>query len=156
MNPVSRVEGSRLRIRDAVRRWIEHRKAPPAVDLDWRQFQQQRIRQERACLHEACGELGLEILDILARKDPLHIVSEANPAEYHPVVRTIMPRLRSARCVEDVQRYVYEEMVHWLGEAQVKPVAAYSEMGQEIWEATKRLGSPPRSSPASSAAEDAE
>jgi hypothetical protein len=132
-----------------VRRWLERRNGPPVGALHWRQYQQQRIEHERACVRQAHGELGLEILDILAQHDPVRIVCEANPAEYEPVVRSIVPRLRSACCLEDAQRSVNEEMVHWLGDGKVQPVAAYGEIGQEIWEATKRRRvSPPPSSPA--------
>jgi hypothetical protein len=68
---------------------------------------------ERACIHHAHGELGLAVLDIVARHDPMDIVRDENPAEYEPVVQTILLRLHSARCVEDAQRIVREEVADW-------------------------------------------
>jgi hypothetical protein len=53
-------------------------------------------------------------------------------------VRTVLPRLRSARCVEDAQRIVREEVAHWLGDSKAGPESAYIELRQEIWEATRR------------------
>jgi hypothetical protein len=61
-----------------------------------------------------------------------------NPAEYEPVVRTIRPRLRSARCVEDAHRIVHEEASHWLTAELVGPESAYVQIGQEVWEAAKK------------------
>jgi hypothetical protein len=104
----------------------------------WKQFQQARIEQERARIQASHGEIGLAVLDILAQHDPMDIVRDENPAEYEPIVRTVVPRLRSARCVEDAQRIVHEEATHWLPDGRVGPESAYVLIGQEVWEAAKR------------------
>ncbi len=98
----------------------------------------ERIEAERARVRAAHGEIGLVILDILARHDPMDIVRTENPAEYEPVVRTVVPRLRSARCVEDAHRIVYEEAAEWLTAEQAGPERAYVQVGREVWEAAQR------------------
>jgi hypothetical protein len=118
--------------------WFVRKKVPSDLAVDWRQYQHERIQQERARIHHAHGELGILLLDILARHDPLRIVSDANPAEYEPMLCTMLPRLQSARCVEEAQRIVREEVVHWLGDAKAGAASIYVKPGQEIWEATKR------------------
>lgn len=104
----------------------------------WRRFQQERIAAERDRIRETHGEIGLTVLDILARHDPLDIVRDENPAEYEPVVRTIVPRLRSARCVEDAHRIVHEEAAFWLTDERAGPPATYLYIGAEVWEAARR------------------
>jgi hypothetical protein len=125
-------------MRDRDTRWLRHRRVHRPEQADWKQFQQARIEAERTRIRSAHGEIGLAVLDILAQHDPMDIVREANPAEYEPVVRTIVPRLRSARCVEDAQRIVHEEVAHWLADGRTGPASAYIVIGQEVWEAAKR------------------
>jgi hypothetical protein len=129
-----------LSITEAGRRWFQSWHAYEDQPCDWRRYRDERIARERACIQEAHGEFELLVLDILARHDPLQIVCEANPTEYEPVVRTILPRLRSARCAEDAQRIAQEEVVHWLGEAKVGRELAYVSVGKDLWETTKRAG----------------
>ena len=100
--------------------------------------QQARIETERARIQASDGEIGLAVLDILAQHDPMDIVRDENPAEYEPVVRTIVPRLRAARCVEDALRIIYEEASHWLPGGRTGPESAYVAIGQEVWAAAKR------------------
>jgi hypothetical protein len=137
---MSEITRGGLNIREAGKRWFWSKKAYAAHAGDWRQYQEERIGQERARIQQAHGELGLLVLDILANHDPLRIVCEANPTEYEPVVRTILPRLQSARCAEDTQRIAQEEVVHWLGEAKVGRELAYVSVGKDLWETTKRAG----------------
>jgi hypothetical protein len=120
--------------------WFRRKNTERTGGADWQQYRQQRIQQEREWVLQVHGKFGLELLDILARHDPLRIVTEANPAEYEPVVRTILPRLRAAHCVEDAQRLVLEELVHWLGELPDGQKSSCGQLGEEVWEATKRLG----------------
>lgn len=120
--------------------WFRRKNRERTASVDWQQYRQQRIQQERESVLQVHGKLGLELLDILARHDPLRIVTGANPAEYEPVVRTMLPRLRAARCVEDAQRLVLEELVHWLGEFPDGQKSSCCQLGVEVWEATKRLG----------------
>lgn len=125
-------------MRDRDTRWFQRRRVRRPEQGDWKQFQQARIEGERTRIRAAHGEIGLAVLDILAQHDPMDIVRAENPAEYEPVVRTIVPRLRSARCVEDAQRIVYEEASHWLPGGRIGPESAYVAIGQDVWAAAKR------------------
>jgi hypothetical protein len=124
-------------MRDRDTRWYRRRRVHRLEQGDWKQFQQARIVAERARIRASHGEIGLAVLDILAQHDPMDIVRDENPAEYEPVVRTIVPRLRAARCVEDAQRIVQEEAAHWLTGGRVGPESAYVSIGQEVWAAAK-------------------
>ena len=125
-------------MRETGTRWYRRKRDDRPGNGDWKQFQQERIASERERIRTVHGEIGLTILDILARHDPMDIVRDANPAEYEPVVRTILPRLRSARCVEDAHRIAHEEAAHWLTAEQAGPESAYVQIGQEVWEAAKK------------------
>jgi hypothetical protein len=114
-----------------------HRSAAEPV-ADWRVFQRERIQQERERIQEAHGELGLAVLDLLARHDPLDIISEANPAEYEPVLHTLLPWLQAARCPDDLQRIAHEAVTLWLGAVNAGPESAYVALGHEPWKAMKR------------------
>lgn len=127
-----------MRIRATGTRWFRPKRDERPDYGDWRRFQQERIAGERARIRAAHGEIGLTVLDILARHDPLDIVRSENPAEYEPVVRTILPRLTSVRCVEDVRRIVQEEAAAWLTPERTGPPSAYAQIGHEVWEAAKR------------------
>ena len=96
-------------MRDSGTRWYRRTRVQRPESGDWKRFQQARIETERARIRASHGEIGLAALDILAQHDPMDIVRDENPAEYEPVVRTIVPRLRAARCVEDALRIVHEE-----------------------------------------------
>ena len=125
-------------MRDSGTRWYRRTRVQRSEPGDWKRFQQARIETERARIQASHGEIGLAVLDILAQHDPMDIVRDENPAEYEPVVRTIVPRLRAARCVEDAQRIVQEEATHWLTGGRTGPESAYVVIGQEVWAAAKR------------------
>src|SRR5579872_436814 len=133
-----RQPGVGMGMRDRDTRWFRRRRAYRSEQGDWKQLQRARFEEERARIRASYGEIGLAVLDILAQHDPMDIVRDENPAEYEPVVRTIVPRLRSARCVEDAQRIVYEEASHWLPGGRAGPESAYVVIGQEVWAAAKR------------------
>jgi hypothetical protein len=116
------------------------RKLQSSPIADCKVFQRECIQQERERIRQAHGELGLTVLDIFARHDPLSIVCEANPAEYEPVLHTMLPRLLTARCSNDVQRIAHEAVTLWLGVGAVNagPESAYVALGHELWKAMKR------------------
>ena len=74
-----------------------------------------------------------KVATLLFRHDPAKISFEVNPDEYETEARTILPRLRTCKAVEDVQRVVDEEFVHWFGEATAGPAEQYCEIASEIW-----------------------
>jgi hypothetical protein len=117
--------------------WFWRRRSTAEPLADWSLFQRERIQLERERIQEAHGALGLAVLDLLARHDPLRIVCEANPAKYEPVLRILLPRLQAARCPDDVQRITREAMAQWLGAVNAGPESDYVATGHELWEAMK-------------------
>lgn len=101
-------------------------------------FQRERIQQERERIHQAHGECGLTVLDILARHDPLRIVCEPNPSEYEPILDILLQRLQAAQCPEQVQRIAHEAVAQWLGTVNAGSETAYVVLGQELWEAMQK------------------
>lgn len=122
--------------------WFWRRRSAAEPVADWRVFQRERIQQERERIHQTHGEYGLTVLDILARHDPFRIVCEANPAEYEPVLHTLLLRLQAARCPDDLQRIAHEEVTLWPGAVNAGPESAYVALGNELWKAMKRAESP--------------
>ena len=84
---------------------------------------------------EGRRELYEELVQILYRHDPIGLARLGAPSdEYEPEVGTIIPRLTSAECAEDVTRIVYEEFGRWFGaESTTRPQTAYSPIGEEVW-----------------------
>ncbi len=78
-----------------------------------------------------------EVEAILFRLDPIGINFGDNPDEYAPEVDTILPRLKDAESIEDIQDIVYEEFVALFGAdtAGEKTLSVYRKAGEEIWDA---------------------
>jgi hypothetical protein len=64
--------------------------------------------------------------------DPVSINFDENTDEYEPEVRTVWPRLGSARSARDVTRILHEEFVHWFSES-AGPPEHYERLGAEVW-----------------------
>ena len=92
-----------------------------------------QIRDERRQLKAEYGELFDSVAKLLLDADPIGISIQVNSDEYHPEVGTILPRLKSCVCEEDVLRVVYEEFVRWFDPATAGPVEAYREIACSIW-----------------------
>jgi len=71
---------------------------------------------------------------ILFAEDPVGINFEVNADEYEPEVRTILPRLRDCRSVDDVRRVVHEEFVKWFDDSTAGPAEKYQSIAERIWE----------------------
>lgn len=59
--------------------------------------------------------------------------------EYDPEVRSILPRLKDARSVDDVQQIVHEEFVRWFGDDIAGPADAYADLASGAWSAYERF-----------------
>jgi len=75
-----------------------------------------------------------KMTSILFVEDPIGINFEDNTDEYELEVSTILPRLRSCRSVEDVQRVVHEEFVRWFDAGTAGPPEKYQGIAKRIWE----------------------
>ena len=91
---------------------------------------------------ERYQKLRLQVEAILFKHDPMGLDLEGNTDEYSPEAGTILPRLKEAKCKEDVANIVYEEFVRWFDEDNVrdKNDPVYMAAATEIWE-THRLAS---------------
>ena len=88
-------------------------------------------RAERRRLRQRYRRLYDGVLGILARHDLMNIA--LLPDEYEPETDTILPRLKEAASVADLQRIVHEEFVRWFaGEA--GPIEQYEPIARDIWD----------------------
>lgn len=92
----------------------------------------------RRALKAEFGDLRDSVAAALERHDPLALIAEGAPAdEYDPEVGTILPRLKEASSVEDLERIVHEEFVRWFDDA-AGTVMQYRAVALQIWESWKR------------------
>lgn len=71
----------------------------------------------RRCVDERFGPLVERFTDVLARIDPLLLVSRGTPpSEYEPEARTILLGLQG-RSLRHLEHVIDAEFVHWFGKA---------------------------------------
>jgi hypothetical protein len=90
-------------------------------------------RRRHAELKRAHGEAFARLNDILFAEDPAGVNCDDNPDEYEPEVGTILPRLASARSVDDVRRIVHEELVHWFDLIHIGPEEKHQVLAERVW-----------------------
>jgi hypothetical protein len=90
---------------------------------------------DRKLLKQQYGAAFDAVTALLYAVDPMGIKFGDNTDEYEPETGTILPRLASAKSVEDVQTIVYEEFFRWFGEVEAGPRENYNEVSVKIWEA---------------------
>lgn len=96
---------------------------------------------ERAAKTAAYVELLTTVTEILHRHDPVIGFAEDLPEdEYQPEAGTIIPRLRGATSVEDVQQIVHQELDRWFGPGLTGTPASVRGIAEEIWAAWNRIG----------------
>jgi hypothetical protein len=103
--------------------------------LDFQNMQRSReyALQERQRLRQKYNELFHATAALLFRHDPVGIVFEHNKDEYAPEAGTILPRLSGCQSPQDVLPVVYEEFLHWFGDA-AGPRERYVQIASELWE----------------------
>jgi hypothetical protein len=66
--------------------------------------------------------------------DPLGLIALGCPAdEYDPEIGTILPRLKEAGSVFELQRIVHEEFTRWFGAETAGPRKRHAEVARLIW-----------------------
>lgn len=97
-------------------------------------------RQRRERLRNEHPQLFSELTAILARHDPVDLVSIGAPEdEYEPEVGTILPRLREAKSVADVQHILCDEFDQWFGASTPKMTREdFLPVAEEVWAAWRR------------------
>lgn len=98
----------------------------------WTYYRDQRIASERDEIRERCGELGLALVDILGRFDPVGIISDANPHEYVREVQDMLPRLADATSPREVRGVIHAELTGRFGE-DAGCEALYENLAHEVW-----------------------
>lgn len=96
------------------------------TDADQRRRRRDELRREYGVAYKRASE-------ILFAEDPIGINFQDNIDEYDTEVSTILPRLRTCRSVEDVQRVVYEEFVRWFDVATAGSPEGYETVANRIW-----------------------
>jgi len=105
------------------------------VDFDERDMDRTReqLLRERERLRHRYDRLFEATVALLFRHDPVGIVFEHNTDEYAAEAGTILPRLQGLTSQEQVLPIVYEEFLHWFGEA-AGPRERYLPIARELWE----------------------
>lgn len=93
-----------------------------------------RLEVEAKRLKDECAGLFAALTEILFRHDPMGINFETNTDEYEPEVRTILPRLKACRSVEDVGASVHEEFQRWFGADIAGTREKYKKIAGELWD----------------------
>jgi hypothetical protein len=93
----------------------------------------EQILEERRHLKKEYGDLFESVANLLFDADPIGINFEDNTDEYHPEVGTILPRLHSCRCADDVLRVTYEEFTRWFGAGTAGSAESYRQIASETW-----------------------
>lgn len=96
-------------------------------------FSKESIKSERSELRRRYSRLFDKVSSILFEADLKGINFETNTDEYEPEAGTILPRLTSAKSVDDVALIVYEEFCKWFGDDEAGSVSDYSEVAEQIW-----------------------
>ena len=112
------------------------------VDFDGRAMEKRRdeILRERQRLRQRYDKLFAATVALLFRHDPVGVVFEHNKDEYAPEAGTILPRLQGCKSEQEALVIVYEEFLHWFGDAagtRERYVPIASELW-ELWEAYQR------------------
>jgi hypothetical protein len=98
----------------------------------------EEILEERRQLGAEYGELFDSTAALLFRHDPVGINFDHNTREYETEAGTILPRLRSCQCPDDVLKVVHEEFVRWFDPSTAGPQKRYTEIASEIWQLWRR------------------
>jgi hypothetical protein len=93
-----------------------------------------RPRERREQLKAEYGSLYSHVSRLLRDADPIGLIAMGAPDdEYEPEVSTILPRLREANAIVDVQRIVHEEFVRWFSADIAGPIKGYADVSERIW-----------------------
>ena len=97
-------------------------------------------RKRQESLQALHGALYTEVAQLLREADPIRLITIGAPDdEYDPEVSTILPRLREAHAVANVQQIIHEEFVHWFDADIAGPITHYAEVAEKIWRVWLRL-----------------
>jgi hypothetical protein len=77
-------------------------------EADRSKADRKRLQGEYRALYDA-------LLEVLFREDPGRVHSQEHSEKYVPEVVTVLPRLRDATSVGEVQQIVHEELRRWYG-----------------------------------------
>ena len=102
------------------------------------------MNPEREQLKLKYKSLFDRLSQLLFEADPMDINYGSNTDEYDPEVGTILPRLESARSLEDVQAIVHEEFCRWFDPETAGSQEHYAAVSQQIWSEWCKFKSKPR------------
>ena len=91
------------------------------------------MREERRALRAEYRALFDAVSEILCEIDPLALGSDERPREYELEVGTILPRLSTCDCSDDVRLLVHDEFVRWFGRETVGPEPDFEGAAERIW-----------------------
>ena len=74
------------------------------------------------------------------KHDPIGINFENNTDEYDAEAGTVIPRLSTCRCPDEVASVLHQEFQSWFGAEIAGDIAAYAGLAAEIWLLIARRG----------------
>lgn len=99
-------------------------------------------RRGRHVLSKEYRDLFTAVRSALAKADPIKLLELGAPTdEYDAEISTILPRLREAKSLDDVERIVHEEFVRWFSASVAGDRGTYLSVSREIWRTCQQLGS---------------
>lgn len=88
-------------------------------------------------------DLTSRVERLLFTADPIGINLETNTKEYNPEAKSIVRRLPDVGSVDDLQRIIHEEFVHWFGPDIAGTGEQYRRIAENIWTVWKTSENPP-------------
>lgn len=115
-------------------KWFWRKATESPADREWEEDVLPRVsadRMDRERRLAGQNDLVTSIENLLFVSDPIGINFEPNTNEYQAEAQTIAIRLPEAATTAELHRIVYEEFVHWFGDA--GPEEQYAPIAAEIW-----------------------
>ncbi len=91
------------------------------------------MSSDRQAIKRQYGKFFDDVSAALFEADPIGLNFEDNSDEYDPEAGTIIPRLKTTKCAEDVEIIINEEFVRWFGDEYAAKNNEYKLVSEKIW-----------------------
>jgi hypothetical protein len=90
-------------------------------------------RQRRDAIRNSDPALFANVSRVLFECDPIGLNFVSNTDEHESEAGTIIPRLQTAKGVDEVEQIVYDELMKWFGPAVVRPTTNVRGCAERLW-----------------------
>ncbi|WP_334121640.1 hypothetical protein [Glutamicibacter sp.] len=88
-------------------------------------------------------DLTSRVEKLLFAADPIGINFDTNTDEYSPEAKSIVRRLPEVGSMDDLQRIIHQEFVHWFDADIAGSVEQYRSIAESIWNLWEKRENPP-------------